>query len=447
MTNSKPASSLPARSLKGTVQVPGDKSISHRALILSTLAEGVSTIEGLLPSEDVLNTLKAMRQLGAVIACEEHHISVHGVGVGALLEPEDVIDCGNAGTAVRLIMGLVAPYDMICVFTGDASLRKRPMGRVFEPLSRMGAYCVARQGQKLPCAIQGAQWPVPIQYTLPVPSAQVKSAILLAGLSTPGTTSVIEPIPTRDHTERMLKAAGADIVIDMAPDGTRTIHVTGGKPLLPGAYSIPADPSSAAFPLVAALITPDSDVTLTNVMLNPTRTGLFTTLKEMGADLTISNERDLQGETVGDIRARSSALKGVTVPAERAPSMIDEYPALAIAAAFAKGPTRMDGLHELRVKESDRLSAICAGLEANGIAFEAGDDWLEVEGTGGEKVPGGGMVTTHMDHRIAMSFLILGAHANTPVSVDDISKIETSFPGFQDVMAKLGLTIEPCFSA
>ena len=435
----EPLRTHPGQPLRGAVRVPGDKSMSHRALILGTLARGTTRINGLLEGEDVLATAEAMRQYGATITrLEGGTWTVDGVGVGALLEPDQVIDCGNAGTGVRLIMGMAAAYPFASTFTGDGSLRKRPMNRVLNPLMAMGAQVLARDGGLLPLTIHGNETPLPITYTVPMPSAQVKSAVLLAALSTEGTTTVIEPIPTRDHSERMIKGFGGDLSVEEnADDGSRTITVKGGKPLTAQDVTIPADPSSAAFPLVAGLIVPGSEVVVRDVMLNPTRTGLITTLEEMGADLTLSNRRTEGGEELADITARSSQLRGITVPAARAPSMIDEYPVVAIAAAFAEGETHMPGLHELRVKESDRLAAVVDGLQANGVACTHGEDWLTVTGTP-DAVPGGGTVITHLDHRIAMAFLVMGLASRHPVTVDDGRVIATSFPAFEGLMSDLG---------
>ncbi|RAI04367.1 3-phosphoshikimate 1-carboxyvinyltransferase [Acuticoccus sediminis] len=425
--------------LTGDVRVPGDKSISHRALMMATLAVGRSRIDGLLTAEDVMATAAAMRAMGATIAMDGEQVVVDGVGLGALAEPETVIDFGNAGTGTRLTMGIVAGHPIAATFVGDASLSRRPMGRVANPLREMGALVVARSGDRLPLSIRGPQTPAPIEYRLPVASAQVKSAILFAGLNAPGETTVIEPVPTRDHTERMLAAFGAKVTRTPSPDGLR-ITVTGRQPMTPCDVTVPADPSSAAFPIVAGLIVPGSELLVRDVMLNPSRTGLITTLIEMGGELTVENERDAGGETIADIRVVASRLKGVTVPADRAPSMIDEYPVLAVAAAFAEGTTRMEGLEELRVKESDRLAAVAAGLAANGVPHATGEDWLEV--TGRAARIGGGTVVTHLDHRIAMSFLVMGLAADTPVTVDDASVMETSFPGFVELMRRIGGTIE-----
>lgn len=428
--------------LKGTVRVPGDKSISHRSLMFGAMALGETVVTGLLEGEDVLATGAAMRAFGASIEKGTDGLwRVRGVGVGGFLEPTDVIDYGNAGTGSRLAMGLVGTQAFATTFTGDASLRKRPMGRVLKPLQLMGAEVIARAGDRLPLTIRGAASPVPIRYELPVASAQVKSAVLLAGLNAPGVTTVVEPIATRDHTEKMLIGFGASLSVETDANGARVISLEGRPDLKAQAVTVPADPSSAAFPIVAALIVPGSDIVVTDVMLNPTRTGLIDTLIEMGGDITVENQRVSGGETIGDIRVRHSTLKGVTVPAERAPSMIDEYPILSIAAAFAEGTTFMQGLDELRVKESDRLSAVAAGLAANGITHEEGHDWLKVTG-GGNRI-GGGTVSTHLDHRIAMSFLVLGLASHEPVTIDDQATIATSFPTFTSLMAGLGAPFEP----
>lgn len=428
--------------LSGRIAVPGDKSISHRALMLGALTVGETVVEGLLEAEDVIATGDVMRALGAeVTRSEDGRWRIHGVGIGGFSTPAEPLDFGNSGTGVRLFMGLIATTPIQATVTGDASLCKRPMGRVIRPLEEMGARFAAADGGRLPLTVTGAQRGIPITYTLPVASAQVKSAILLAALNTPGDTTVIEPVATRDHTERMLHAFGAKIT--SVPEGEgRRITVTGYNELTPQPIMVPSDPSSAAFPLVAAIITEGSHLFLDNVMLNPTRVGLITTLIEMGADITIRNERDAGGEPVGDIEVRSSRLRGVTVPADRAASMIDEYPILAIAAACAEGTTEMLGLDELKVKESDRLAAVVAGLAANGIQHQVGDNWLKVTGTGADSRPhGGGTVETHMDHRIAMSFLVLGLVAAHPVTVDDSRMIATSFPTFMDLMTGIGADI------
>lgn len=430
------ARSAPA--LKGRVRVPGDKSISHRALMLGCLAVGETKVEGMLEGEDVLATAAAMRAFGAQVENTGAGAwTIHGVGVGGLLEPEDVLDMGNSGTSTRLIMGLAASHAITTVFTGDASLRSRPMQRVMDPLGQMGASFVSRSGGRLPLTVTGRAPAIPIAYKLPVPSAQVKSAILLAGLNTPGITTVIEKEPTRDHSERMLKGFGADLWAEETPEGT-AIHVRGEVELKPTHIVVPGDPSSAAFPIVAAAILPGSDVVVENVGLNPTRAGLFTVLKDMGADLAFENEREVGGEPVADIRVRGGALKGIEVPPEIAPSMIDEYPILAVAAAFAEGQTIMRGIGELRVKESDRIAMMAAGLQACGVAVTEEPEGMIVNGTGGGLVPGGATVAAKLDHRIAMSFAVLGLRAKAPVRVDDASPINTSFPGFVDLMNGLG---------
>jgi len=419
--------------------VPGDKSISHRALILGALAAGETTIAGLLEGEDVLNSAAVLRALGADIVRDPAGVwHVHGFGVGGFSEPTDILDHGNSGTGVRLMLGAVATTPIMATFTGDASLRKRPMRRVLDPIERFGAQAVTRDGGLLPITMKGAKNPVPITYRLPVPSAQVKSAILLAGLNAPGDTTVIEAEPTRDHTERMLTHFGAVVRREKIEGGLTAITLVGQPELRASHVQVPADPSSAAFPIVAALIVPGSEIRIDAVMLNPTRTGLITVLKRMGADITIENERSESGETVGDLVIKAGPLKGVDVEPEIAPSMIDEYPVLAIAAAFAEGRTKMMGLGELRVKESDRLAAVADGLIACGIKIELGSDWLAVEGLGVGGMPGGGKIATHMDHRIAMAFLIAGLAAKAPVTVDDTSFVATSFPDFIPLMQKLG---------
>jgi len=409
--------------------------------MLSALCVGRSTITGLLESDDVLATAAALRALGVGVQVNNASWTVDGVGVGGLLEPEEVIDFGNAGTGVRLALGLVGTHGFATTFCGDRSLSGRPMGRVLTPLRQMGATALAHSGDRLPLTIRGADAPMPISYRVPVPSAQIKSAILLAGLNVPGTTTVIEPVATRDHTERMLTGFGAEITTTKLEDGAMEIRLTGQPELTPQTLAVPGDPSSAAFPIVAALICDGSDVTIDGVLLNPTRTGLIETLQEMGGDIKIENRRQQAGEWVGDIRVRASRLTGIEVPADRAPSMIDEYPVLAVAASCAEGETRMPGLGELRVKESDRLAAVSAGLAANGVDHEAGDDWLTVRGDA--IVPGGGRVTTHLDHRIAMAFLVLGMIARDPVTVDDAGVIATSFPTFEPLMSGLGAHFEP----
>jgi 3-phosphoshikimate 1-carboxyvinyltransferase len=420
--------------------VPGDKSISHRALMLGALAVGETRIEGLLEGEDVLRTAAAMRALGAS-AVREHDGTwrVQGRGIGGLQEPAEVLDLGNAGTGARLLMGLLATHPLTAFLTGDASLRGRPMARVAKPLQEMGARIVARDGCRLPLVVIGTAEPVPISYRLPVASAQVKSAVLLAGLNTRGETAVIEPEPTRDHTELMLRYFGVELRVEMTNLGRRTTIV--GQPEISGRrLAVPADPSSAAFPLVAAALLPGSEVTLTGVGINPHRIGLIETLREMGADIALADQRREAGEPVADIRVGGHRLTGVDVPAARAPSMIDEYPVLAVAAAFASGATRMRGLHELRVKESDRLAAVAAGLEAAGVHSEIDGDDLIVHGLGGPPA-GGGVAATHLDHRIAMAFLVMGLAARDGMTVDDGAMIATSFPTFITLMRKLGASI------
>ena len=428
--------------LTGEAHVPGDKSISHRSLILGALAVGETKITGLLEGEDVLDTAKAMRAFGAeVIDHGGGKWSVHGVGVGGFAEPKQVIDCGNSGTGVRLIMGAMATTPITATFTGDASLNKRPMARVTDPIRALGAQAYGRAGGRLPMTIVGAAEPVPLRYTVPMPSAQVKSAVLLAGLNAPGDTVVIEKEATRDHTERMLSGFGATITTEDTNEG-RVITLAGQPELQPQVIVVPRDPSSAAFPVCAALIAEGSDVVVPNIGLNPTRAGLFTTLREMGADLSYENPREEGGEPVADLRARySPAMQGIEVPPERAASMIDEYPVLSVVAAFAKGATVMRGVKELRVKESDRIEAMASGLRANGIEVEDGPDWWIVHGKGIGQVPGGSRCDTHLDHRIAMSFLILGMASQAPVSIDDGGPIATSFPIFETLMATLGTKI------
>ncbi len=428
--------------MSGDIRVPGDKSISHRALLLSALAAGRSTVRGLLGAEDTLATADAVRLLGANIKqLDDGEWQIDGVGVGGLCAPSTVLDLGNSGTAARLIIGLLASHPFSAVITGDASLRRRPMRRIIEPLAKVGAKFQCADEDRLPITVTGATRPMPIEYRLPVASAQVKSAILLAGLNAPGRTTVIEPEPTRDHTERMLRLFGATVSTAATPDTGRTIALDGQPELGPTALQVPGDPSSAAFPIVAALIVPDSDVMVRAVGINPLRTGLLKTLGEMGADITVDKIGEQSGDPVADIRVRHSGLSGVTVAAERAPRMIDEYPVLAVAAACAEGTTVLSGLGELRVKESDRLAAIEAGLKANGVEVEAGPDSLTIAGRG-KPPPGGGRVLTHMDHRIAMAFLVLGLAAQAPVVVDDGSMIATSFPDFPTLMAGLGTKID-----
>jgi 3-phosphoshikimate 1-carboxyvinyltransferase len=440
VTDRSPLAPLTARAagpLKGRIRVPGDKSISHRALILGALAVGETVIEDLLEGEDVRNTAAVLRMFGADIARDgAGRWHVHGFGVGGFAEPAEVLDHGNSGTGVRLMMGAAATSPITATFTGDASLRRRPMRRVLDPLELFGAEATAREGGRLPITLKGARNPTPVTYRLPIASAQVKSAVLLAGLNAPGETTVLEADATRDHTERMLTHFGATVRREKASDGLTAITVVGQPELKPTRIRVPADPSSAAFPLVAAVLVPGSELRIESLMLNPTRTGLITVLKRMGADITIENERNESGETIGDLVVRASALKGIDVEPEIAPSMIDEYPILAIAASFAHGRTKMTGLGELRVKESDRLAAVADGLKACGVKIELGEDWLAVEGTGA--MPGGAKIATHMDHRIAMSFLIAGLAAKAPVTVDDTSFVATSFPNFVALMEGLG---------
>ncbi|SFC50231.1 3-phosphoshikimate 1-carboxyvinyltransferase [Tropicimonas isoalkanivorans] len=433
----------PGGPLTGTAQVPGDKSISHRSLILGAMAVGETRVSGLLEGQDVLDTAKAMAALGAeVTRLDDGAWSVHGVGVGGFAEPEDVIDCGNSGTGVRLIMGAVATSPIAVTFTGDASLRSRPMGRVTDPLALFGARTVGRAGGRLPLTLVGAEAPVPVDYATPMASAQVKSAVLLAGLNAPGQTVVTERTGTRDHTERMLRGFGAEVETIRTDDGFR-ITLTGQSELRPQTIAVPRDPSSAAFPVCAALIVPGSDVLVPNIGLNPTRAGLFGTLQEMGADLIYENLREEGGEPVADLRARFSPdMKGIAVPPERAASMIDEYPILSVVAAFAEGETVMSGVHELRVKESDRIDAMAVGLRACGVTVDETEDSLTVHGCGPGGVPGGAEAAARLDHRIAMSFLICGMAAKSPVSVDDAAPISTSFPDFERLMGALGATLE-----
>ena len=435
----RPLTARKAAPLKGTARVPGDKSISHRALILGALAIGETRISGLLEAEDVLGTAKAMRALGADLLRDGDGMwRVWGRGVGGLAEPDEALDFGNSGTGARLVMGAVATTALTAVFTGDASLRRRPMKRVLEPLTLFGAEYVAREGGLMPVTLRGAPRPLAIEHEVAVASAQVKSALMLAALNAPGTSRIVQRALTRDHTERMLEAFGAKVAVEMLDGGGEAIEIAGEADLTPAAVDVPRDPSSAAFPLVAALIVPGSEVSIPGVLLNPRRMGLIDTLKEMGAEIEVTNTRASGGESIGDLVVRASVLKGVDVPAARAPSMIDEYPILAVAAAFAEGRTTLRGLEELRVKESDRLAAIVAGLRANGVTVEETEDGIIVEGRGGDGVKGGGTVETHLDHRIAMSFLVMGLASREPVSVDDVAMIATSFPEFEDLMRELG---------
>lgn len=436
---SKPLSSLKAGPLNGRVRVPGDKSISHRALIFGALATGTTRIRGLLEAEDVINTARAVSALGAQAEKKGDVWEVKGRGVGGLRQPDGPLDFGNSGTGTRLMMGVVAGHPITVTMTGDASLSRRPMRRVLAPLVEMGLEILEAGKETLPLTLRGTSELMPIVYRLPVPSAQVKSAVLIAGLHASGKTTVIEREATRDHTERMLRHFGA-VVSTEAHGGETHITVTGDAELSGKDIVVPGDPSSAAFLAAAALIVPGSDVTIAGVLINPTRTGLYTTLQEMGADITFENVREEGGEPVADIRVRASRLKGVRVPAERAPSMIDEYPVLAAISAFAHGQTRMDGLAELKVKESDRLQATAAGLAANGATVSVDGDTLTVTGSGTLK--GAGLVATHIDHRIAMAFLTAGLASEAPIVVDDSTMIATSFPEFRPIMEGLGARFE-----
>ena len=441
----QPLTARRSGALTGRLRAPGDKSISHRALILGAMTVGETRIAGLLEGDDVLRTGKAMQALGAHIERTVDATSgealwrVRGVGVGGFAQPDAPLDFGNSGTGCRLALGAVAGCPVEAVFDGDASLRKRPMRRVLDPLERIGARVVAAaDGDRLPLTLRGAADPVPIDYETPVASAQLKSAVLLAALAAPGTTTVIEAQASRDHTEKMLRQFGADIKSTVHGEHGRRIVLKGQPELQPAAVTVPSDPSSAAFAMVGALIVPGSEVVLENVMMNPLRTGLFTTLKEMGASIETLEMRS-EGEEIADLRVRFSPLKAVDVPAARAPAMIDEYIVLAVAAAFAEGDTRMRGLHELRVKESDRLAATAELLRVNGVEVEIDGDDLIVRGKGGKgPVPGGGLVATHMDHRLAMSALMMGLASEAPVQVDDTTFIATSFPGFVETMRALG---------
>jgi 3-phosphoshikimate 1-carboxyvinyltransferase len=437
----QPRTFAPNGPLNGTVRVPGDKSISHRSLMFCALAIGKSTIQGLLEGEDVLATATAMRAMGADIVRGKDGIwTVHGVGVGGLMQPETALDMGNSGTSTRLLMGLVASHGITATFVGDASLSKRPMGRVSDPLGLMGAEFTASPGGTLPLMVRGIVPAVPITYRLPVASAQVKSAVLLAGLNTPGITTVIEPIPTRDHSERMLRGFGANLTVEVDADGVRTIRLVGEAELRPQDIEVPGDPSSAAFPIVAALITPGSEVTVTHVGMNPTRTGIYKMLEAMGADLSYSNEREVGGEPVADITARHSILRGIEVPPEVAPSMIDEFPVFFVAASIAQGRTVTSGLDELRVKESDRLSLMAVGLARLGVSVTETEDGLIIEGSGGAPLSGGNSAPTiaaELDHRIAMSFAIAGLNTTGGLQIDDVSPIATSFPTFEAMLTDL----------
>ena len=441
--DAQPMKSRKSGPLKGVAEVPGDKSISHRSLIFGAMAVGETKISGLLEGQDVLDTAKAMRAFGATVTRHgEGAWTVNGVGVGGFQEPADVLDVGNSGTGARLIMGTMATTPITATFTGDASLRKRPMGRVTDPLSLFGARAYGRQGGRLPMTIVGAANPVPVRYALPVASAQVKSAVLLAGLNAPGETVVIEREPTRDHSERMLVGFGAQLHVEKTAEG-HVITLQGQPELRPQTVAVPRDPSSAAFPVCAALIVEGSDILVPGVSQNLTRNGLYLTLVEMGADIEFQNPREEGGEPVADLRVRfSGSMKGIEVPPDRAPSMIDEYPVLSVVAAFSHGKTVMRGVKELRVKESDRIDAMARGLEACGVRIEEDEDTLIVHGMGPGGVPGGATCATHIDHRIAMSFLVCGLAAKAPVAVDDGSPIQTSFPVFEGLMRTLGAEIE-----
>jgi 3-phosphoshikimate 1-carboxyvinyltransferase len=439
LLSQRPLTARRAGPLSGRAQVPGDKSISHRALILGALAVGETRISGLLEAEDVVNTAGAMRQLGATVVRDgEGAWRVSGVGVGGFSEPANVLDFGNSGTGSRLVMGAMATTPITAVFTGDESLRKRPMRRVVEPLALFGAETRARDGGLLPLTLRGADAAVAIDHEVAVASAQVKSALLLAALNAVGRSRIAQKALTRDHTEKMLKAFGAEITVEPLEGGGEAVTVMGEADLHATDIAVPRDPSSAAFPLAAALLVPGSEISIPGVLLNPRRTGLLETLTEMGANIAVENMRESGGETVGDLVVRASQLKGVDVSAERAPSMIDEYPILAVLAAFAEGRTVMRGLEELRVKESDRLSAIANGLKRLGVHVEELPDGLIVDGRGPDGVAGGARVTTHMDHRIAMAFLVAGMAARQAVTVDDTRMIPTSFPEFETLMRNLG---------
>ena len=440
----RPLKARRSGSLKGTAAVPGDKSISHRALILGALALGETRITGLLEAEDVLNTAEAVRAFGAkaIRVGERGAWHVHGTGVGGWGEPDNVLDFGNSGTGSRLVMGAMATTPVTAVFTGDASLRSRPMGRVLEPLKLFGAEYSARERGLMPVTLKGARQSICVEHTVNVASAQVKSALLLAALNAPGLSRISQGTLTRDHTERMLTAFGAQISVEPLNGGGEIISLMGEAELKGVDVHVPRDPSSAAFLIVAGLIVPGSEITLPGILLNPRRTGLIDTLLEMGANIEITHPRESGGEKIGDLIVRASALKGVEIPPERAPAMIDEYPILSVASAFAEGRTVMRGLEELRLKESDRLAAIVAGLRAGGLAVEELPDGLAVEGRGADGVPGGGAVATHLDHRIAMSFLVMGLGARNVMSVDDVSMIATSFPQFEELMRHLGAQFE-----
>ncbi|MBW8294625.1 3-phosphoshikimate 1-carboxyvinyltransferase [Sphingopyxis sp.] len=436
--NARPRSFSASVPLKGRIAIPGDKSISHRSLMLSALAVGESRVTGLLEGHDVLATAAAMRAMGATIERRaDGEWRIHGVGVGGLIQPQGALDMGNSGTSTRLLMGLVASHPITATFIGDASLSGRPMGRVIDPLAQMGADITSSPGGRLPLMVRGLAPAIPLAYRLPVASAQVKSAVLLAGLNTPGITQVIEPVPTRDHSERMLRGFGADLTVETDTDGTRHIRIVGEAELKPQTIVVPGDPSSAAFFIVAALLVPGSDVTITNVGLNPTRAGLIDVLRQMGGNIELIDPREVGGEPVADLRVRHSMLTGVDVDPAVAPSMIDEFPILFVAAALAKGRTTTTGLEELRVKESDRIAVMATGLKAIGARVTETEDGLIIDGTGGDPLPGGATIAGHLDHRICMSFAVAGLVSGAQVSIDDIAPVATSFPSFEALLAGL----------
>lgn len=431
--------STQTKGLRGTLSIPGDKSVSHRALLLGAIAQGTTEIKGLLESEDVLCTAQALRKLGAAIEKQTNGLWT-ATGIDTFKQPESILDMGNSGTGVRLLMGLLSAYPITAKLTGDASLCSRPMKRITDPLSKTGAVFKTTD-EKLPITMIGSEKDEPFEYTLPVASAQIKSAVLLSGLRKKSPTVVYEPVACRDHTERMLKAFGADITVEKDANGGNVITLRGGKRLTACPVVVPADISSAAFAIVAALITPDSEIVLPDIGINPLRTGILDVLLEMGADISFENERTVAGEPVADLRVRSSALKGIDVPAGKAPSMIDEYPILAVAAAFAKGETRLNGLAELKVKESNRLQAIVDGLTKNGVKAEAlPDDSIRITGKGNNAC-GGGLIEAKLDHRIAMSFMVMGMASEKPVVIDDVSSVATSFPEFISLMNTAGANI------
>lgn len=410
--------------------------------MLSALAIGESRVTGLLEGHDVLATAAAMRAMGADIERQDDgEWRIHGVGVGGLLQPREALDMGNSGTSTRLLMGLVASHPITATFVGDASLSGRPMGRVIDPLSQMGADVSASPGGRLPLMVRGLAPAIPLSYRLPMASAQVKSAVLLAGLNTPGITEVIEPVPTRDHSERMLRGFGAELTVDTDGDGTRHIRIRGEAELRPQIIVVPGDPSSAAFFIVAALIVPGSDVTIANVGLNPTRAGLIAVLQAMGGDIELLDAREVGGEPVADLRVRHSPLRGIDVDPAVVPSMVDEFPILFVAAALADGRTTTTGLDELRVKESDRLAVMATGLKAIGARIAESEDGLVIDGTGGEPLPGGTTIAGHLDHRICMSFAVAGLVSTAPVTIDDIAPVATSFPNFEALLEELRIGI------